>query len=317
MLATLGDLPRGEGWTYEVKWDGVRALTRVEDAGAGRAMTITSRTGKDITGRYPELADLVDAVPEAALPLELDGEIVAFDDHGRPSFGALQGRMHLDDRVRSAALAAEAPVSYAVFDVLEVAGKDVTGLALEDRRVLLEKLAIDADHVSVPAPYNDGEALLAQMIERGMEGVIAKRASSIYNPGRRTREWIKVKPKPSQEFVIGGWTDGTGHRSESFGALLLGYHEDGSSRLTYAGNVGSGFDDHTLGEVFEKLSALATDESPFEDTAEIRNSHFVLPLLVAEIEYGEVTADGHLRHPVFKGLRDDKPADEVKFERKQ
>lgn len=317
MLAMLGDLPGDDDWAFEVKWDGVRTIARIERAGRLRRLWLTTRNGNDVTSRYPELAPLAKALPAKVLPLELDGEIVAFDENGRPSFGALQGRMHLSDSTRAAALASSAPVHFAIFDVLELAGEDVTGLAWEDRRALLEKLPIEVEHASISAVYDDGDALLEQMIDRGMEGVMAKRRSSVYRRGARGRDWIKVKPKPRQEFVIGGWTEGTGHRSSSFGALLLGYFkEDGSDELTYVGNVGSGFDDRVLGEVVDALEPLASVESPFEEAAEIRNSHFVLPRLVAEIEYGEMTADGRLRHPVFKGLRDDKAADEVKFERK-
>lgn len=315
MLATLGEMPGGDDWTFEVKWDGVRALTRIERDGRTVRVSIRSRNGNDVTARYPELHALETAVADTALPLEIDGEIVAFDEAGRPSFAELQRRMHLNDPARAAALAAESPVSYAVFDVLEIAGEDVTGLTLEDRRRLLLKLDIDAERVSVPATYDDGEALLAQMVERGMEGVIAKRRTSTYTPGKRSAGWRKIKPKPRQEFVIGGWTDGTGSRSGTFGALLLGYHDGDGSGLTYAGNVGSGFDDRTLDEIITALRPLATAESPFSDLAQKIGVHYVLPHLVADIEYGEMTPDGHLRHPVFKGLRDDKPADQVILER--
>lgn len=298
MLATLGDLPSGDDWVYEVKWDGFRAIARVDRAGR---LTLTSRNGSSYLKRFPQLASLVDALPAEMLPIELDGEIVAFDDDGRPSFGALQG--------------GSASVHFAIFDLIELAGKDLTGLPWEDRRKLLEALDLSADNVSISGVYDDGEALLDQMIERGMEGVMAKRRSSRYRRGARTSDWVKVKPKSRQEFVIGGWTDGTGHRESSFGALLLGYYEDGAE-LTYVGNVGSGFDDRVLGEIIDELRPLETDENPFKSGSEIRNSHFVLPRLVAEIEYVETTADGRLRHPVFKGLRDDKPAEQVKFERK-
>ncbi|MFT4049568.1 MAG: non-homologous end-joining DNA ligase [Solirubrobacterales bacterium] len=316
MLATLGELPRGDEWVFEVKWDGVRALARVQRSGRARSMVLRSRGGNEITARYPELAGLAEAVPRAALPIELDGEIVAFDREGRPSFAALQSRMHLRDPRRSAALAAEAPVSFAVFDVLEVAGRDVTGEPLERRRVLLDELAIDTPNVHVPPEYEDGEELLGQMVARGMEGVVAKRRSSSYFPGRRGSDWVKVKPKPRQEFVVGGWTEGSGRRTGMIGALMLGYHEAGTAALRYVGNVGSGFDDRALAEVARELDGLASDRSPFDPDTEIPpGGHFVVPQLVAEVEYGEFTSDGRLRHPVFKGLRSDKPADEVTLER--
>lgn len=317
MLATLGDLPSGDDWSFEVKWDGVRALTRIERDGRAVRVTIRSRSGGDITARYPELRGLETAVPDAALPVELDGEIIAFDESGRPSFAELQRRMHLNDPSRAASHAADSPVTYAIFDVLEIAGEDVTGLSLEDRRKLLRRLDVSAEHVSIPAVYDDGEALLAQMAERGMEGVIAKRRASTYAAGKRGRSWLKIKAKPRQEFVIGGWTDGTGNRGSTFGALMLGYHEEGADALTYAGNVGSGFDDRALAELVEAMAPLATDKSPFSGLARKNGNHYVLPHLVADIEYGEMTPDGHLRHPVFKGLRDDKPADQVILERKR
>lgn len=299
MLASLGDLPSGDDWVFEVKWDGFRAIAAID---ADRRLSITSRNGNDYMKRFPALQSLAGALPAEALPIELDGEIIAFDASGRPSFGALQG--------------GQVPVHFAIFDLTELAGRDTTVLSWADRRKLLETLEIDAENASVSGVYDDGEALLEQMIERGMEGVIAKRRSSRYHRGARGRDWIKVKPKPTQEFVIGGWTGGTGHREETFGALMLGYFEEGADRLSYVGNVGSGFDDRALDTVMAALRPLASDADPFKDADEIRNSHFVMPMLVAEIEYGETTADGRLRHPVFKGLRDDKPADEVRFERK-
>jgi bifunctional non-homologous end joining protein LigD len=312
MLATLGDLPGGLEWAYEVKWDGVRALARIDREAP--ELLLTSRNGNDITSRYPELADLADAFPDAALPLLIDGEVVAFDEHGRPDFGLLQHRMHLTDAARADALAADRPVSFAVFDVLVEGGEALTALSWTERRERLEALGIEADHASVPSAYDDGEALLHEMIERGMEGVVAKRRASKYRAGKRGRDWIKVKPKPRQEFVIGGWTEGAGRRRGTVGALLLGYYADGE--FTYAGNVGSGFSDTDLAQLDVLLDDLARVRNPFREDVPGALNHFVAPQLVAEIEFAELTTDGHLRQPVYKGLRDDKPAKNVTLERK-
>jgi bifunctional non-homologous end joining protein LigD len=311
MLATLGDLPTGDDWVYEIKWDGVRARVEID---SDRALRIFARSGTEITSRYPELESLADAIVERALPVVLDGEIVAFDADGRPDFGSLQHRMHLNAAPRIEALAAEEPVSYAIFDVLEAGGVDLVEEPWSQRRDVLEALRIDADHVSVPAVYEDGPALLEQMISRGMEGIVAKRRGSLYRPGKVRQDWIKVKPKARQEFLIGGWTAGTGHREGSFGALLLGYYEN--DQLRYAGNVGSGFDDRALAELMPPLETLETTENPFDSDVTGRGVHFAEPQLVAEIEFSELTGEGHLRHPVFKGLRDDKAPADVVLERK-
>jgi bifunctional non-homologous end joining protein LigD len=310
MLAVLGDLPLGDDWSYEIKWDGVRALARIDAGG----YTLTARSGTDITARYPELAELAKAVPKRSLPVTLDGEIIAFDDSGRPDFGRLQGRMHLNDARKIDALAESDPVSFAVFDLLEERGASLAEMPWSERRARLEALEVGVDGVSVPAAYDDGEALLELVAARGIEGVVAKRHDSRYLPGKRGSGWVKVKPKPRQEFVVGGWTDGSGHREGTLGALLLGYYEDGE--LVHAGNVGSGFNDRVLDELSAALAPLAVDDNPFSGPVTGRKVHFAMPQLVAEIEYGELTADGHLRHPVFKGLREDKPADQVVLERK-
>lgn len=310
MLAVLGELPPSGDYVYEIKWDGVRARAVVD---AERSIRWFARSGNEITGRYPELSGLAEALPEAALPAIVDGEIIAFDEGGRPSFAALQSRMHLNAAPRIAALADERPVTFAAFDLIEAGGLDLRDEPWERRRKMLEALAIDAPNVTVAAVYDDGDALLEQMIDRGMEGVVAKRRGSRYRPGKHGSDWIKIKPKPRQEFVIGGWTAGTGHRSHSFGALLLGYFENGS--LRYAGNVGSGFDDRNIAAVFSELKMIETTDSPFDGPVTGRSVHFAAPELVCEIEYSELTPEGHLRHPVFKGLRDDKAPEEVALER--
>jgi bifunctional non-homologous end joining protein LigD len=314
MLATLGTLPEGVNWVYEIKWDGVRALARIDKAGRSRTLTLTSRNDNDITGRYPELEEIASAIPTRALPVLLDGEVVAFDDQGKPNFGILQQRMHLADPRRIAALAEELPVRFAIFDLLVVGGETITQLPWEERRARLERLGIAAENASVPGVYDDGAGLLDEMLRRGMEGVLAKRRDGSYRAGKRASDWTKVKPKPRQEFVVGGWTEGNGNRTGTLGALLLGYFDDG--KLKYVGNVGSGFDGADLDELDRMLAPLARKGNPFDSDVPSANTHFVKPSLVAEIEYGELTAAGHLRHPVYLGLRDDKPARDVKLERK-
>lgn len=300
MLATLGELPQGEEWVYEIKWDGIRALARIERSGRKRELHLTSRNQNDLTARFPELVELASAIPARALPVLLDGEIVAFDDHGKPNFGLLQQGAH--------------PVTFAIFDLLVERGEEIIELPWEDRRARLEKLGITADHASVPGVYDDGSQLLDSMIDRGMEGVLAKRRAGTYRAGKRASDWTKVKPKPRQEFVIGGWTDGSGSRTGTLGALLLGYFV--GSKLKYVGNVGSGFGGADLAELDELLAPLASETNPFDSEIPRANTHFVKPQLVAEIEYGEMTAAGHLRHPVYLGLRGDKPARKVTLERK-
>lgn len=300
MLATRADtLPQGAGWAYEAKWDGIRALVLVRDG----ALTITSRLGNDLSGRYPELTGLVDATGGRAVLL--DGEIVALDDAGRPSFQALQRRMHVQSATAIARLMAEVPASFIVFDLLWEDGEDLTPLPYTERRARLEALALQGPHWQTPPTSTDGEAMFRASLGLGLEGVVAKRSDSPYEVGRRSRAWIKVKHHREQELVVGGWLPGEGSRAPTFGALLLGYHdEDGS--LRYAGRVGTGFDSDTLDLLTDRLAALARADSPFASGPVPRGARFVEPSLVVQVRFGEWTADGVIRHPVYLGLRDDK-----------
>ena len=309
MKAANGDLPTGPGWTYEVKWDGMRALAFV-DRGALRVQSYNER---DVTVSWPELAGLAAALPaEVAL---LDGELVATDGDGRPSFGLLQQRMHLTNPVEVARRAAEVPVSYVVFDLLHLEGHSLLDVPLRDRRRLLDQVLDDGPRWRTSPQHDDGPALLEAATDRGLEGVVAKRLDSRYEPGKRTRTWLKVKVRRKQELVVGGWVPGEGNRSGRLGALLVGYHDGPGGPLRFAGRVGTGFRDAELDRLAERCAALAQDDCPFDPpppAAELRRGpRWLRPELVAELEYAEWTSDDRLRHPSYLGLRTDKAASEV------
>lgn len=311
MKATAGDLPVGDGWTYEVKWDGMRALCFVQD---GR-LRVQSANERDVTVSWPELAGLPDALPVGAVLL--DGELVATDAAGRPSFGRLQQRMHIASAVEAAQRANDVPVSYVVFDVLHLDGHDLIGLPLRDRRRLLQQVLEPAPRWRTSPVHDDGAALLAATDAQGLEGVVAKLDDSRYEPGGRVKTWRKVKVRRHQEVVVGGWLPGEGNRSGRLGALLVGVHDapgDGGP-LRYAGRVGTGFSEAELARLADRLGALEVEDCPFDpppprpDVA--RGARWVRPELVAEIAYGEWTGDHRLRHPSYLGLRTDKDADQV------
>jgi bifunctional non-homologous end joining protein LigD len=304
MKATSGTLPTGDGWVFEIKWDGMRVVTDVTPDGV-RAW---SANGRDATPSFPEL----DALAPALAPLDalLDGEVVAFDENGRPSFGRLQGRMHVSSRVESVRRAAEIPVAYVVFDLLRLGGHDLTGRPWHERRRLLEQLADDLPPgIDVATVYDDGPDLLHAADRRGLEGVVAKRADSAYVPGGRTRSWVKVKVRRHDELVVGGWSGGAGNREGRLGSLLVGFHPTpGDPVLRYAGRVGSGFTSDELDRMADRLAPLAADACPFDPPPEPlhrKGAHWVRPELVVEIAYGEWTSDGRLRHPVYLGERTD------------
>jgi bifunctional non-homologous end joining protein LigD len=310
MKATSGDLPHGDGWTFEVKWDGMRALCFVTDG----QVRVQSYNERDVTASWPELAGLAAALPVASALL--DGELVATDADGRPSFGLLQQRMHVADPAEAARRAAEVPVSYVVFDLLHLDGHDLTGLPLTDRRRLLDQVLEPGPRWRISPLHDDGAALLEAATEQGLEGVVAKRLDSRYEPGKRTRTWLKVKVRHRQEMVVGGWLPGEGNRTGRIGALLVGYHDvPGDGPLTFAGRVGTGFTDAELQRLGRAFDDLSTDRCPFDPPpprAEIlRGPTWLRPELVAELEFGEWTGDGRLRHPSYLGLRDDKAAEEV------
>ena len=303
MLATLVDRPfSGKGWLFEVKYDGIRILAFRD----GQTVELYGRSGQAFTTRYPEIIRAL-----RALPLDrfvLDGEIVALDESGRPSFQRLQARMHLTRSADIERARATVPVTGFFFDALVLDGRDLRHLPLGERKVCLALLLPPrgvirySDHV-----LEHGEAFFEAVSEQRLEGIVAKRIDSRY-VGGRSQDWIKIKCQRRQEFVIGGYTDPQGSRGH-FGALHLGLFE--GDRLVYVSKVGTGFDAKTLKMVWERLAPLARPTSPFDvGSPRGRGHHWVEPSLVCEVRFTDWTLDGGLRAPVFLGLREDKrPAD--------
>jgi bifunctional non-homologous end joining protein LigD len=302
MLATLAeDVPRGVGWTFEVKWDGYRALAYLE----GGDPTLVSRNGNDLTARFSSVAkEVVKAIktPDCVL----DGEVCALDEAGRASFSAMQQGK------------AGTPIVYYVFDVLEVEGEPVIDLPLVERRKRLEQLLDRRNRtVRLSEAFDDGRALYEAAKQQQLEGIMAKRLESRYLPGKRTRDWLKVKTHGEQEFVIVGYTKGTGRRASSFGSLVLGYYR--GKELVYAGNVGTGFNSREIEKLLDKLRPLRRETPSFREVPKMPKVRrgdviWVEPKLVAEVEFAEWTHDGRLRAPSYKGLREDKRAEEVRRE---
>ncbi len=308
MLATLGPLPRGPGWGWEWKWDGVRAVAYVDRAGTLRLM---SRNDRDVSGSYPDLAGLGDL----GAPAVLDGEIVALDERGAPSFERLQSRMHV---VRpTAALLHAVPVRYYAFDVMWLDGRDLSAQPYTARRAALDGLPF-AEPVEVPPMMTgvdvDPEDLLTAAAENGLEGVMAKRLTSPYRSGRRSPDWVKVPLARTQEVIVVGWKAGEGRRAGMIGALLLAAHDDRAD-LRYVGSVGTGFTEAMLRQLEQRLGPLERDTAPLSGPVprqDVRGARWVEPVIVAEVQFRNWTADGRLRHPSFRGLRPDKEPGEVR-----
>jgi DNA ligase D-like protein (predicted ligase) len=305
MLATLSDRREfGDDWLLERKFDGERCVARKD----GSDVRLESRTGKDLTGTYPEVCAALAA--QRPRTLLLDGEVVAFEGD-QTSFSRLQQRLGVS-RPTPAHVAAF-PVVYCVFDLLELDGEDLRGRPLLERRARLEQAIRPGEALQISEAWRgDSERRFRDACRAGWEGLIAKRADAPYVPAR-SRDWLKLKCSWEQELVIGGYTEPAGSRTD-FGALLVGYHEDGE--LRYAGKVGTGYSAATLRDLGARLRGLETAEPPFADARPIpRGTHWTRPELVAQIGFAEWTNDGRLRQPRFLGLRDDKRPDEVVRER--
>lgn len=294
----------------EVKWDGIRAIGTWADG----KMLLHARSGTDITARYPELT--ADGAP--FLPVGdaiVDGEIVAFDAEGRPSFAMLQNRMHLTRPREIEREVVRTPVVYMAFDLLRLDGHDLSSMRLSERRTLLEEVVADLDApVQVPPVFDDLDAALAASDEFGLEGVVVKDPSSRYRPGQRSPSWLKIKHTRMQEVVIVGIRPGKGDREGTFGSLLLAVPESG--RLRYVGRVGTGFSDRMLRDLLARLAPLRVDSAPLEGVPSLDASDalWVEPELVGEVEFANWTPDGVLRHSRWRGLRPDKTPNEVVVE---
>ena len=298
MKATVGELPSGEEWAFELKWDGMR----IEAICPPNDLLLRSLSGRDVTSSYPELNSLPEALGTSAV---FDGEVVVFEDD-RPSFGRLQHRIHVE--TPSQRLVSDHPVVYIVFDLLELDGQSLLTLPYRDRRTILSDFLDDGPSWRVPPIVEgDGSSLLALAEDRGLEGVVAKRLSSLYQPGTRTPHWLKVKVRLRQEFVVVGWLPGQGTLDGQIGSLLLAVWDDG--RLRFAGAVGSGLGDRDRAHL---TPLLIEAPCPFDDPPRLaKPPTWTQPTIVAEIEYGSWPADSLLRHPVYAGLLPDHDPSQV------
>jgi bifunctional non-homologous end joining protein LigD len=297
MLATQEErIPRGEGWTFEVKFDGYRAIAYIR----GGECKLVSRNGNDLTQRFPDIARaLVKAVrsPNAVV----DGEVTRIDPDGRTSFSELQQ--------------GSGQLVYYAFDLLELDGRPLVDLPLHERKDRLKQLVdIRTGSVAVSDGFDDGDALFKVAQQQQLEGIVAKRVDSTYKSGRRTRDWLKLKTELNDEFLVAGFTRGTGRRADTFGALVLAVREGGG--LRYVGNVGTGFNDAEIRRLLKLMKPLHRETSPFAEPPKMPrvrkgDVQWIEPRLIAQVRYGEWTHDGHLRHPAYLGLRDDKEPDEV------
>ncbi|HJS71071.1 MAG TPA: DNA ligase D [Gaiellaceae bacterium] len=296
MLATLAeDVPSGAAWSHEVKWDGYRAIARI----AGGDATLTSRRGLDMTERFKVVARALERAVRTP-DVVLDGEVCALDDEGRASFSVMQQ--------------GKGPLVLYVFDVLEIDGAAVVDLPLRERRERLEEVVDFKGAIRLSQAFDDGDALFEAAKEQGLEGIVSKKVESRYQPGKRTREWLKVKATGRQEFLVAGYTKGQGRRAGRFGSLVLAVRK--GKELEYVGNVGSGFTEDEIDRLLAKLRPLESDTPPFRDVPKIPRVRkgdivWVEPRLVAEVKFAEWTHDGRLRAPVYEGLREDKEATDV------
>ncbi|MGC2942219.1 MULTISPECIES: ATP-dependent DNA ligase [unclassified Brevibacterium] len=315
MLASIGDIDsvrREAGdWAFEMKWDGIRALARVraDDGDESGSVTLTSRNGKDMTHTYPELRELVDCVDVDCV---LDGEIIALGQGSRPDFGRLQRRMGLTREHDIERERERTPVFLMLFDVLHADGTSLLRTPYTERRDRLFDLVIESDHIQVPDAFEGSvDAAFDSSRKLRLEGVMAKRADSIYRPGKRTRTWVKLKHSSTRDVIIVGWRTGEGERSDSFASLLVAAHDDDG--LHYLGRVGTGFDEEALRSLRSGLDRRSRKTPALTvPAAESRDAHWVRPDLVGEVRFSGLTEAGRLRHPVWRGLRSDIDAEDVR-----
>ena len=311
MLAISGEMPSDDAhWAYEMKWDGIRALAHI----AERSVTLVTRTGRDVSGTYPELQAMADAIsPHEAV---LDGEIVAFGGAAWPTFEALQQRMNVAAPSQVRQLAAEIPVTYLAFDLLAFDDEVLIDQPYRLRRQRLDALGFEGQSWQTPPAFIgvSGADVRAVSRQHALEGIMAKRLESRYEPGKRSAGWRKIKNIHRQEFVVGGWQPGEGNRENLIGSLLVGVHD--STGLVYAGHVGTGFTSDTLVMLTKLLTPLRRASSPFGSTVppeHARSAVWVEPTLVIEATFGQWTNSGRLRAASYVGLRTDKdPADVVR-----
>ena len=304
MLATRGShVPEGSSWSHEVKWDGMRVLADL-DVRRPKRVVLTSRTENDVTVSFPELHDL------PGRDVLLDGEVVALAD-GRPSFGALAERMHVRKSDRALRLAATTPVTFLVFDVMRLDGRDLSREPLSRRREILGGLDLAGVHWQVPAAYDDGAMLVEATRQQGLEGIVSKRLSSRYEFGVRSPHWLKFPHRRRESYVVGGWRNETGSASR-LGALLVGTPT--SDGLAYRGRVGSGIAGKVGPMLKDLLTPLARETSPFGDevpTLDAAGTHWVEPLVVVDVEALGLSTQQRLRQPSFRGLRADLTPEEL------
>lgn len=311
MLAKSAHLPNDDSqYGFEIKWDGIRAIIYLDN----NSVRILSRNLLDITHQYPELQQLIQALEGHSVVL--DGEIVAFTPDGKPSFELLQSRMGLISRKTIEHRSFHLPVTYIIFDLLAFDGNNLMNESYTRRREMLQKLNLQGPNWQTPSyTQGNGHAILETSRRLGLEGIIAKRLTSIYIPGKRTGDWLKIKNQLRQELIIAGWVPGKGKRSGRIGALLVGVYDISAENaanygqqqhLLYAGKVGTGFTCEMLDKLEESLQILKIDQNPFFSKVPVKEAIFVKPVLVGEFEFTEWTTNHTLRHPSFKGIRIDK-----------